>query len=135
MFWLSTISSTCPMTVAEKRCNRCGITKPIEDFSLNRSKSMGRQCTCKSCYNEHHRILNRLHREHRIPVDHSCPICGRGQAELQSPSGRTTTPWRLDHNHKTEEFRGFLCDRCNTGLGKFDDNIELLKKAIQYLES
>jgi hypothetical protein len=40
----------------------------------------------------------------------------------------------LDHNHKTGEIRGLLCYRCNTTLGKIDDNIELLEKMVTYLK-
>ena len=32
-----------------KRCPRCGETKPIDDFSLNRSRADGRGCWCRSC--------------------------------------------------------------------------------------
>lgn len=40
----------------------------------------------------------------------------------------------IDHNHKTGKVRGLLCGRCNPGIGMFQDNIELLKSAIEYLE-
>ena len=40
----------------------------------------------------------------------------------------------IDHSHKNEKIRGILCNWCNTALGNFHDNIELLKKAILYLE-
>ena len=40
----------------------------------------------------------------------------------------------IDHNHKTRKFRGFLCLKCNNGLGCFGDNVELLTKAINYLK-
>ena len=50
-----------------------------------------------------------------------------------SEGQRTKNPFRLDHNHGTGEFRGFLCDSCNTGLGKFKDDPELLNRAINYL--
>ena len=45
----------------------------------------------------------------------------------------------IDHCHKTEheqaiiKIRGVLCHQCNKGLGNFNDDIELLEKAIQYL--
>jgi hypothetical protein len=39
----------------------------------------------------------------------------------------------LDHNHTNNSFRGWLCDRCNTGLGKFDDNIDGIINALEYL--
>lgn len=39
----------------------------------------------------------------------------------------------VDHSHNSGEIRGLLCQDCNRGLGMFKDNIELLKKAIDYL--
>ena len=39
----------------------------------------------------------------------------------------------IDHNHKTKEIRGLLCYKCNMGLGKFGDRIDLLSKAIVFL--
>lgn len=39
----------------------------------------------------------------------------------------------VDHDHKTKKVRGILCQSCNTGLGKFRDDTELLKEAIKYL--
>ncbi len=40
----------------------------------------------------------------------------------------------VDHDHKTNKVRGILCHFCNTALGKFLDSVEILKKAISYLE-
>jgi len=41
---------------------------------------------------------------------------------------------RVDHNHKTGKYRGLLCDFCNLGLGRFNDDIKLLRRAIKYLQ-
>jgi len=40
----------------------------------------------------------------------------------------------IDHDHITGKFRGLLCHMCNTGLGKFFDNPELLIAATNYLK-
>lgn len=39
----------------------------------------------------------------------------------------------LDHDHTSGRFRGWLCVRCNLGLGCFRDSPELLHRAINYL--
>lgn len=39
----------------------------------------------------------------------------------------------VDHCHKTGKIRGLLCNKCNIGIGYFDDNIENLIKAANYL--
>lgn len=39
----------------------------------------------------------------------------------------------VDHDHRTGEIRGLLCNRCNMGIGLFDDDPEKLKKAIAYV--
>jgi hypothetical protein len=40
----------------------------------------------------------------------------------------------FDHCHGSQVFRGWLCHVCNKALGAFNDDTELLRKAIQYLE-
>ena len=39
----------------------------------------------------------------------------------------------VDHCHLTSRIRGLLCTNCNMALGKFQDNIEYLHSAIEYL--
>lgn len=40
----------------------------------------------------------------------------------------------VDHCHSTNVIRGLLCPRCNSGIGSFEDSIEMLQKAIEYLK-
>jgi Recombination endonuclease VII len=58
-----------------------------------------------------------------------CECCGR------SSSGRTGTEVLcLDHDHVTRTFRGWLCRRCNRGIGILGDNLEGLMRAVAYLK-
>lgn len=40
----------------------------------------------------------------------------------------------VDHDHKSGAVRALLCRRCNTSLGYFDDDPDILRKAAHYIE-
>ena len=40
----------------------------------------------------------------------------------------------FDHDHKTGKFRGWICWGCNVALGHVEDNKNILKKMVKYLE-
>jgi len=56
-----------------------------------------------------------------------CAICHK-------PHSKRGRGLCLDHDHESGQPRGFLCDGCNTGLGFFQDNPKLLRRAIAYLK-
>ncbi len=58
-----------------------------------------------------------------------CAVCGNPEKTHQNGF-----PLAVDHYHETKKVRGLLCLNCNRGIGHFEDNPELLAKAIQYLE-
>jgi hypothetical protein len=57
---------------------------------------------------------------------HACAICGEKDICNRGLA--------VDHCHTTNRVRGLLCTNCNMALGKFQDNTDYLKKAIEYLE-
>ena len=56
-----------------------------------------------------------------------CAICGKHNSNFKKQLS-------VDHDHETGAVRGLLCHHCNTGIGMFKDNTEILKKATNYLE-
>ncbi len=108
-------------------CRDCGIEQHSKQYQW-RVKDNAEYKTldttqCRKCRNHHVRIINALKKEHPYPIDSVCEICN----EVKKLA--------LDHNHKPPyEFRGWLCSKCNTGMGKLNDSIELLQKAIDYLK-
>jgi CRISPR/Cas system-associated protein Cas10 (large subunit of type III CRISPR-Cas system) len=57
-----------------------------------------------------------------------CAIC------RETCNRKTTTRLCVDHDHATGMVRGLLCFQCNVGLGKFKEDVQRLKSAIEYLE-
>ena len=60
--------------------------------------------------------------------NHKCAICNSTEMNVKNKV------LCVDHNHTTGNIRALLCSSCNTGLGNFKDNIDLLQKAIQYIK-
>jgi hypothetical protein len=58
----------------------------------------------------------------------ACAICGY-------EFGQKLGDFHVDHCHATGRVRGFLCDRCNRGLGYFRDTPEFLLTAAAYLRT
>lgn len=120
-----------------KICNVCHILKKdFEDFEINQTDAKGRKTTrptCKVC-REKIEGVNLLKsdniRMEAIRPTHFfiCPICQKA-----SIPGVTANLVK-DHDHITGKAREWICDSCNTGLGRFRDDIDTLKRAIAYLE-
>jgi protein-arginine kinase activator protein McsA len=109
----------------DRKCKKCGKTKRLLDFPINNTLASGilRKHTCNSCRGHQNKVRMKLHQENKRPKLIVCPICEKETDKVV-----------LDHNHSTDKFRGWLCNDCNNALGKFNDDIFLLKKAIKYLK-
>lgn len=86
-----------------------------------------------------HTRTSRLKREYGIKLadyeqllnkqEGRCALCG-----TENP-GRNLENFSVDHCHKTGKIRALLCHRCNTGLGSFKDDPDLLEKAAEYIRT
>lgn len=72
----------------------------------------------------------RLYEKYKTLRGVACETCGK---EFTGPN-TGKLGYRLDHDHATGQFRGWLCFECNIGLGMFRDNPAVLRRAAEYLE-
>jgi hypothetical protein len=113
-------------------CTRCKESKPEspEYFPLHNKKRNGLDSWCRTCRATYRNGINRgkfrsvISDEALKDIKQSitqCVICGLHEKLV------------VDHDHKTGEIRGLLCNHCNRGLGHFRDDPMLLEFAAQYL--
>ncbi len=122
---------------SHKICNRCNRLLPIDNFQKNQNGKNNRTVRRPSC-NECRNLIDgknvpdaiRKKWEKKKPnmVIWECPICKK-----RTIPG-ITSKVVLDHNHKTGMPNAWICDSCNTGLGRFKDDISVMKEAIRYLK-
>lgn len=60
--------------------------------------------------------------------NYRCAIC-----QTREPGGNHKV-FHVDHSHKWGHVRGLLCDKCNRGLGYFNDDVSTLVAAAYYLQ-
>lgn len=122
---------------SHKICNRCyKHLNTSSHFEDNRVKSGGlitKRPSCRSCRDikngvnisaSERRIWNARRPENNSIYE--CPICRKrlivGVSKIV-----------LDHNHRDGSVRGWVCESCNTGIGRFDDDPEIIYQAIDWL--
>lgn len=115
----------------EQKCVYCQQVKNLSEFPPHSRYRLGVDDRCRNCIKEHTLVRKKL----KLSAPEKpliCECCGK-IPKIHPKTGKPT--WCLDHNHINNEFRGWLCDRCNSGIGKLGDNIEGLVKALNYLLS
>ncbi len=129
-----------------KTCSRCHKAKNLFDFHHNKTKRDGLSSFCKDCmskYSANYQMSNNVKYRYRLSQDNFdelfikqngvCAICGLSESQF-SKYGKIKR-LSIDHCHKTDKIRGLLCVACNTGLGGFKDNIDIMASAISYLQA
>lgn len=147
----------------KKPCSRCGETKALDEFHVHSQGLGGRQSRCKACTNIERRDFRALHPERHKELDKArypdrkrqmrdrflrktydisiedyewmvdqqdglCAIC------LKEPVGEyNLSILHVDHDHQIGFNRSLLCQRCNLAIGQFDEDIEVMQRAINYI--
>jgi hypothetical protein len=106
-----------------KTCIYCNESKVIDEFPRHIHYKDNLDSRCRECIKKHTKVRNEL-RKTAPEKPETCECCGK-----------IPDKWVLDHNHTDDSFRGWLCDQCNTGIGKLGDNIEGIVNALNYLLS
>lgn len=120
----------------KKICNICHQLKDMKEFDINQTDAKGRKTTRPSCRvcrvaidGKHLNPAEKRKLDAMAPKDiFTCSICKK-----TSIVGVTANLVK-DHDHVTGKGREWICDSCNTGLGRFRDDIKLLQRAIDYLK-
>ena len=131
-----------------KKCSKCKEMKPLGRFYQNRKEKDGRNAWCKECVKSSRQSAHsketvrrsKLKRKYGMTVEEYdcllagqngvCVICGKKEVRKNQYG---VTRLSVDHNHKTGEIRGLLCNKCNVFLGHLESNYGLLFRALDYL--
>ena len=121
--------------IETKRCITCNEVKSLQEFHIRTKRYNGEPVgnDCKVCKNKKIKQINEIKKTINFSQDTCCELCGRRREDFGHRY--KGNPFCVDHEHKTGKLRGILCMDCNTGLSRFNDDIELLKRGINYLKN
>jgi hypothetical protein len=124
-----------------KRCPRCGTYKHFNDFPKNRASRDGLGTYCKPCHGVGVKKSVELHhgghRPYLLKLRYGIDAA-KAEALLRAQDGKCAvcgdpSPEHVDHDHLSGDVRGILCFNCNGALGRFEDDPEIMERAIEYL--
>lgn len=140
-------------------CSVCKENKPASDFyKMSARKFNGLRPECKVCsaaktkeYFEknpecrhYHNLKARL-KDKGLTIEEfnqmvedqggGCAVCGQPEKASYKSMGDRQSRLSVDHDHKTGLVRGLLCSNCNTALGLLGEDVERMKKLMEYVET
>lgn len=120
------------------KCKTCLVEKPADGFYTKRDygKVYLVKNRCKECERSHQVFkkfgISKADYDKMLESQgRSCAICRVSVEDYKLQGYRDN--FTVDHCHSSGVVRGLLCDKCNRGLGFFDDNPEQLLAAAAYL--
>jgi hypothetical protein len=130
------------MAIYEEKivCKVCSINQSVEEYSKQIRWSKTTNTTtlhlnsrvCRTCNNKQKSIISKLKKLYKYPIHEVCDCCNFNFSNSPKRGKRNLV---LDHNHETHEFRGYICESCNTGIGKLGDDVNGLTMANTYLNN
>ena len=128
---------------AGRHCSRCGEFKLATEYAIEGDKrafkGVAMRSICKHCeaFKEWKGLLVKRYgitfEQYELMLaeqEGKCAVCNSEDVNNSRSHGRLF----IDHCHTSGKVRGLLCSRCNHGLGLFQDDIDRLRSAIEYLE-
>lgn len=121
----------------KKICNICHKLKNTDKFAKNQNAKNNRSVrrpSCQECRKKLEGVnISSADKKKWLkvkPVNEpfECPICSK-----RTIAG-ITSKVVLEHDHRSGKVRGWMCDSCNTGIGRFKDDVKLLERAIEFVE-
>jgi protein-arginine kinase activator protein McsA len=110
--------------VKTKHCKECDQILPITEFRA-RGEGAGQKkrfyTICKTCERESYYVRKKIRAE-CPPKPESCESCGEKTNHLH-----------LEHCHETNKFRGWVCEDCNTSIGRAGDNVTGILHILKYM--
>ena len=145
-----------------KTCNKCNELKPLIAFTKMAKNKDGYRNYCRVCANAQNKIYKATpeakakaraweKKQRELNPNYStikslmsnygmtledydamfeaqgkaCAICG----------ATDNCRFVVDHHHGTGKVRAILCNKCNVALGLLNEDVELFKKAIEYIST
>ena len=147
-----------------KRCSKCGVEKPLAEFSPRPDSPDGYRRQCRECregakadwYQRNQETVAQKQREWReqnadwykkrqrrntlrrlynlTPEQYHDMLDAQDGKCAICQAPPNGERLAVDHDHATGKVRGLLCRRCNQVLGQFEDRPQWLRAAADYLE-
>tara|TARA_Y100001951_G_scaffold8942_1_gene5630 strand:- start:77 stop:643 length:567 start_codon:yes stop_codon:yes gene_type:complete len=120
-----------------KECIDCHIIFPSTAFTTRSTRGDGAyylQGRCRECSTKTE-LERRQVKKNAPPKPERCDCCHKkGVSFVSLRDKHKKVELQIDHIHGTSLFRGWICRKCNTGMGHLGDTLEGVLQAAIYME-
>ena len=123
----------------KRECKECSELKNINEFPKRDNGDYRYECkVCTAEWQRQYRKEKKLHiryqtavRNYGITYDEAIKFYSKENCDICNKKFKTIA--YIDHDHETGLVRGTLCHKCNSAIGYFNDDVDVLMNAITYL--